>query len=395
MAKEFYEFGSYRLCISERTLFRANELVPLRPKEFATLLCLVRRAGAVVSQSELIANIWQNTSVSENNLAKQIGALRKRLGKDAAGQDYIRTIPNEGYIMTAAVTIRPEPVSCEPQPEAERSGKPNAQRALAWSAIAALACMAAFVASYALRPHSGHAHAYVAGWAAIAPYTSASIASCTGAFVPSSCSTALSSSGKSIRTSGAINTSGDNLTYTASSVALAASLGGAVAVNTTTSNSSGPGVMVIAREQFVDVLTISYAPLNGLTGHLVINYTLHGANNTTGHNISYGCVKAGINEAIFAFGCTAYSQPSVAGTFESATYSFSYGQPFPLWFQLESIAGTGFGPGRKTGTGSSAANFANDAAIKGLVLFDQNMNALTGTPNIASALNISYQSLSR
>jgi hypothetical protein len=182
--------------------------------------------------------------------------------------------------------------------------------------------------------------------------------------------------------------------YTASSVALAGSLGGAVAVSTSTLNSSGPGVMVDALEQFVDILTVSYAPLNGLTGYLVIDYTLHGTNSTAGNNISYGCVKAGINEPIFPFGCTGYSQPRVAGTFESATYSFTYGQTFPLWFQLESIAGTGFGAGRKMGTGSSAANFANTAAIEGLVLFDQNMNPLTAAPNIASALNVPYQSLS-
>jgi hypothetical protein len=151
--------------------------------------------------------------------------------------------------------------------------------------------------------------------------------------------------------------------------------------------------MVVAQEQFVDILTISHAPLNGLTGHLVIEYTLHGTNTKTDNNVSYGCVKAGIYEPIFVFGCTRYSQPNVAGTFESAAYSFTYGQPFPLWFQLESIAGTGFGPGRKTGTGSSAANFANKAAIQGLVLFDQTMSALKDKPNITSALNVAYQIL--
>jgi DNA-binding winged helix-turn-helix (wHTH) protein len=106
MAKEFYEFGSYRLYFPERTLLRAGELVPLRSKEFAALSCLVGRAGAVVPQSELIAIIWNGASVSDNNLAKQIGALRKILGKDAVGQDYIRTIPNEGYLLVADVTIR-------------------------------------------------------------------------------------------------------------------------------------------------------------------------------------------------------------------------------------------------------------------------------------------------
>ncbi|MGI8745305.1 MAG: hypothetical protein ACR2NN_22575 [Bryobacteraceae bacterium] len=86
-----------------------------------------------------------------------------------------------------------------------------------------------------------------------------------------------------------------------------------------------------------------------------------------------------------------YDQMNVGGTFSAGSFPFIYGLPFPLWFELESIAGRGFGSGRTTGLGSSAANFYNTATIAGVVLYDQSMNPINGVPNITSSLGISYQ----
>jgi hypothetical protein len=74
-------------------------------------------------------------------------------------------------------------------------------------------------------------------------------------------------------------------------------------------------------------------------------------------------VKLGINDPTFPFGCTAYDQADVSGTFDAGIFPFVYGQAFPLWFQLESIAGTGFGAGRPTGAGSSNANFTTPLTL--------------------------------
>ena len=234
----------------------------------------------------------------------------------------------------------------------------------------------------------------------ITTFNSAFIASCIGAFSTIACTTQANSSGAAITNSGTVTTSGETITYTASSVSLPGSLGGSASLSSNTLNSSGPGVMVDAVEQLVDAVTISYAPLNGQTGLIVLDYTLHGTNSATGtdvlatfgsHKVPYACVKLGINSPIFPFGCAAYDQPSLNGTFSTGVFSFIYGQAFPLWFQLESIAGTGFGSGRATGIGTSAANFYNTASIGGLLLYDQNMNELTNAPTITSTLGISYQ----
>jgi len=102
-------------------------------------------------------------------------------------------------------------------------------------------------------------------------------------------------------------------------------------------------------------------------------------------------VKAGINEPILPFGCAAHDQSTVDGRFLVGRFPFVFGEMFPLWFQLESIAGTGFGAGRPTGAGSSTADFFNTASIADLVFYDSNMQLLDDSPTVTSALGISYE----
>ena len=40
-----YEFGPFRVDVRKRLLYRAGELVPLKPKAFETLLALVEHSG--------------------------------------------------------------------------------------------------------------------------------------------------------------------------------------------------------------------------------------------------------------------------------------------------------------------------------------------------------------
>jgi Tol biopolymer transport system component/DNA-binding winged helix-turn-helix (wHTH) protein len=101
--KYLYEFGPFRLDAANRLLLRDGEIVPLKPKVFDTLLVFVEQPGQVISKNELMERIWQDTVVEENNLTQNISMLRKILGKDSSGQDYIRTIPRRGYCFTSSV----------------------------------------------------------------------------------------------------------------------------------------------------------------------------------------------------------------------------------------------------------------------------------------------------
>src|ERR1044071_4444025 len=92
-----YEFGSYRLDLSERVLWRGEDLLVLPPKVFDTLCMLVKREGAVVSKSELMEAVWSDAFVEESNLSQNIYTLRRTLGVDEQGRQFIETVPRRGY----------------------------------------------------------------------------------------------------------------------------------------------------------------------------------------------------------------------------------------------------------------------------------------------------------
>jgi DNA-binding winged helix-turn-helix (wHTH) protein/tetratricopeptide (TPR) repeat protein len=92
-----YEFGPYRLDAAEYTLVRDGCKILLTPKAFETLLVLVENTGHVVDKEELLKRIWPETFVEEGTLAQNVFTLRKLLGRDAAGNHYIETVPKRGY----------------------------------------------------------------------------------------------------------------------------------------------------------------------------------------------------------------------------------------------------------------------------------------------------------
>jgi hypothetical protein len=204
---------------------------------------------------------------------------------------------------------------------------------------------------------------------------------------------ATSSVGAAISNSGTITTTGETVNYSGSSVSMPGSLGGSIQVTTNTFNQSGPGIMVDALELMVDSITVDYPGYTGQPGVMLLQYTLHGTNSVSGSDtLPYACIHLGINSPEFPFGCNgSFTQASVNGTFSTGFYPFVWGQATPLWFALESIAGTGFGSGRATGPGSSSANFYNTATIGDLLIYDQNMNPLSSQPTITSGLGITYQ----
>lgn len=98
-----YEFGDFRLDASKRLLLRGGEPVPLTPKVFDTLLYLVEHRGTVLSKDELMAAIWPDTVVEENNLGQNISKLRGVLGESRGENRYIVTVPGRGYRFVADV----------------------------------------------------------------------------------------------------------------------------------------------------------------------------------------------------------------------------------------------------------------------------------------------------
>ena len=98
-----YEFGQFRLDATARLVFCGDAVVPLAPKAVEILIALVENSGRLVERDGLIRSVWPDTHVEEANLTYNIAMLRRTLGEDPAGEDYIETIPKRGYRFVAGV----------------------------------------------------------------------------------------------------------------------------------------------------------------------------------------------------------------------------------------------------------------------------------------------------
>ena len=99
-----YAFGPFRLVPGERILRRGDQVLPLPPKAFETLLLLVRNPGHLMRKEDLMTALWPDSFVEEVSLASKISLLRKVLEGAGAGGPYIQTVPKLGYRFLPAVT---------------------------------------------------------------------------------------------------------------------------------------------------------------------------------------------------------------------------------------------------------------------------------------------------
>lgn len=100
-----YVFGTFCVDPIKRILLGSDgRPVALTPKVFDTLLYLVEHAGIVIDKDELMSAIWPDTIVEENNLNKNISALRRVLGEERGANQFVVTVPGKGYKFVASVT---------------------------------------------------------------------------------------------------------------------------------------------------------------------------------------------------------------------------------------------------------------------------------------------------
>lgn len=83
-----------------RGLYRNKELVPLPPKEQATLELLIGLRGQVASHRLIEHTVWPRQVVSYASLARCIYSLRQHLSQN--GSNIIETVPRRGYRLAVA-----------------------------------------------------------------------------------------------------------------------------------------------------------------------------------------------------------------------------------------------------------------------------------------------------
>ncbi len=88
-------FRRYRVYPTARRVLLGDRDLALGGRAFDLLVTLLRARGKVVSQTEIIRQVWPLTTVNDSNLRFQVAVLRKALGSD---RDVIKTIPGRGYL---------------------------------------------------------------------------------------------------------------------------------------------------------------------------------------------------------------------------------------------------------------------------------------------------------
>lgn len=119
---EVYDFGGFRLDVGEHkiTCPEGSKNASLPEKAFRTLVHLVRNPGALVGTDDLLATVWPNVVVEQNNVGKAVHVIRQFLGDTSGEPKFIETVPKHGYRFVAQVTKvgAVEPSNKKPSPVA-------------------------------------------------------------------------------------------------------------------------------------------------------------------------------------------------------------------------------------------------------------------------------------
>jgi two-component system KDP operon response regulator KdpE len=96
-ASPLYDDGSLRVDLARREVSVDGQPVVLSRKEYALLALLVRHAGRVVTQPQLLREVWGPTHQDDTHYLRILVAkLRQKLGDDASAPRWIATEPGVG-----------------------------------------------------------------------------------------------------------------------------------------------------------------------------------------------------------------------------------------------------------------------------------------------------------
>src|SRR5215208_4802685 len=112
-AEPEFTFGPFRLDPANARLTRGRLAVPLKPKAFDVLAHLVRRAGRLVTQEELIGAVWPDTIVGDSSLKSCVRQIRRALGDRVRNPQFVETVPRRAG-------------SAGPARQTGRAGRPRA-----------------------------------------------------------------------------------------------------------------------------------------------------------------------------------------------------------------------------------------------------------------------------
>lgn len=92
-----FDDGHLHIDIARREVRLGGELLTLGRKEYALLTLLVKHAGRVVTQPQILREVWGSTHTDDTHYVRiLVGKLRQKLGDNPIAPRYIATEPGVG-----------------------------------------------------------------------------------------------------------------------------------------------------------------------------------------------------------------------------------------------------------------------------------------------------------
>lgn len=101
--RKHFGFADLHLYPEERLLLRGDQRIPITPRVMDLLIVLVKNSGEIVTKEALLKSVWADSFVEEGNINRTVSTLRKKLGRQPNGGDFIETVPTLGYRFVAPV----------------------------------------------------------------------------------------------------------------------------------------------------------------------------------------------------------------------------------------------------------------------------------------------------
>lgn len=97
-----YEHGDLKIDLTLRRVWRAKKEVRLSPLQYALLAALVRNAGRVVAQKQLLKELWPEGGSTPEALRILVHQTRHRIEGEPARPRHLKTEPAVGYRLEAS-----------------------------------------------------------------------------------------------------------------------------------------------------------------------------------------------------------------------------------------------------------------------------------------------------
>jgi two-component system KDP operon response regulator KdpE len=93
-----YDDGRLAVDMARREVHLDGAPLSLTRKEYAVLVLLLRHSGRVVTQQQLLREVWGATHVQDTHYLRIVlGKLRQKLGDDSVSPRWLKTEPGVGY----------------------------------------------------------------------------------------------------------------------------------------------------------------------------------------------------------------------------------------------------------------------------------------------------------